>query len=95
MIIRTAELKRLEELYEKSGNQLVILYGRENSGKEQLLRLFTKEKKIFYYRARQASASEQLIQMGREVEQKYQIHLAAYSYEEYFKRVRSGDASKS
>lgn len=94
MIIRTAELKRLEELYAKSGNQLVILYGRENSGKEQLLRLFTKEKKIFYYRARQASASEQLIQMGREVEQKYQIHLSAHSYEEYFKRVRSGDASK-
>ena len=29
MVIRHTELKKMEQLYEKNGNQLVLLYGRE------------------------------------------------------------------
>lgn len=94
MIVRTTELKQLEDLYALPGNQLVVLYGREGSGKEQLLRLFTQNKKRFYYRARQASEQEQLHQMGREIEENYNVKLQKYAYDEYFTRVRSGDASK-
>ncbi len=94
MIVRTAEIKQLEQLYENSGNQLVLLYGRENSDKEQLIRLFCKNKKFFYYRSRQASAEEQLIQMGREIVGQYGVRLQKNTYDEYFNRVRSGDASK-
>ena len=94
MIVRTAEIKRLEQLYESSGNQLVVLYGRENSEKEQLLRMFSQNKKSFYYRARQASALEQNRQMGHEIEQQYDVRLQKNTYDEYFTRVRSGDASK-
>lgn len=94
MIVRTAEIKRLEQLYESDGNQLVILYGRENSEKEQLLRLFSKDKKTFYYRARQASAKEQMAQMEHEIEQQYALRLQKHSYDECFTRVRSGNATK-
>lgn len=94
MIVRTAEIKQLEQLYEERGNQLILLYGRENSEKEQLIRLFCKNKKYFYYRSRQASAEEQRIQMGREIENRYDVRLQKHTYDEYFNRVRSGDASK-
>ena len=54
MMIQTSELKKLEEVYGQSGNQIVLLYGRDNCQKEQLIKEFCKEKKFFYYRARQA-----------------------------------------
>ncbi len=94
MILRTAELKRLEELYAMQENQLVILYGRDGCEKEQLIRMFTKNKKRFYYRARQASEQEQNRQMGREIEMQYSVKLQNHTYDEYLTRVRSGDGSK-
>ena len=71
MMIQTSELKKLEEVYGQSGNQIVLLYGRDNCQKEQLIKEFCKEKKFFYYRARQASEREQVLQMGQEVEAIY------------------------
>ena len=94
MIVRTAEMKRLEELYKEDGNQLVLLYGRTNSDKEQLLRVFSQDKRSFYYHARQASAQEQLLQMGHEVEHQYDVKLQKYTFAEYFTRIRSGNATK-
>lgn len=94
MIVRTTELKQLEQLYSEAGNQLAVLYGREGSEKEQLLRLFTQNKRKFYYRARQCSAKEQLAQMGREIEAWYGIKLQKNTYDEYFTRIRSGNAEK-
>lgn len=45
MIIRTAEIKPLEEEYQANGNRLVIYYGDENCQKEQLLKYFMQDKK--------------------------------------------------
>ena len=47
MMIQTSELKKLEEVYGQSGNQIVLLYGRDNCQKEQLIKEFCKEKKFF------------------------------------------------
>lgn len=94
MIIQTTELKQMEDLYKKPGNQLVLLYGRDGCQKEQLLKVFCRDKRFFYYRARQASEREQLLQMGSEVEEKYGIRLQKYTYDEYFNRVKSGNPSK-
>ena len=47
MIIRTAEIKPLEEEYQANGNRLVIYYGDENCQKEQLLKYFVQDKKAF------------------------------------------------
>ncbi|MBQ8625368.1 MAG: ATP-binding protein [Agathobacter sp.] len=93
-MFKTSELKRLEDIYAESGNQLVVLYGPMNCEKEELLRTFVQEKKFFYYRARKASAKEQLTMMGEEIAKKYEVRLQKYSYDEYFNRVKSGDPSK-
>ena len=67
MNVKTADIKELESYYEKSGNQLVVLYGRKECKKEELIREFVKDKKFFYYRCRQASAQDQLRMMGEEI----------------------------
>ncbi len=94
MAVRHNELKRMERLFLENGNQLVVLYGREGCGKEAFLKLFCKQKKFFYYRARQASPLEQCRQMGHEIEKQYELSLSKYNYTEFFNRIRSGNASK-
>jgi len=93
-VFKQSELKKLEDLYEQSGNQLVVLYGPMNSEKEELIRAFISEKKSFYYRARKASAKEQLSMMGEEISKKYNVRIQNYSYDEYFNRVKSGNPTK-
>lgn len=94
MVIRHTEIKKLEQLYGGNGNQLVLLYGREGCDKEALIRIFCKGKKFFYYRARKASAQEQCMQFGHEIEKQYDLSLSKYNYTEFFNRIRSGNASK-
>lgn len=94
MVIRHTEVKKMEQLYGGNGNQLVLLYGREGCDKEALIRIFCKGKKFFYYRARKASAQEQCMQFGHEIEKQYDLSLSKYNYTEFFNRIRSGNASK-
>lgn len=93
-MFKTSELKKLEDLYAESRNQLVVLYGSMDSGKEDLLRAFMRDKKHFYYRARKASDHEQLMMMGDEIAKQYDVRLQTYTYDEYFNRVKSGNPSK-
>ena len=87
-------LKQLEDLYAESGNQLVMLYGPMNCEKETLIRAFLETRKHFYYRARKASAKEQLSMMGEEVARKFDVRIQKESYDEYFNRVKSGNPTK-
>lgn len=94
MVVKTSILKELEAGYGQSGNQLYVLYGREDSEKELLLKALIQKKKHFYYRAGQASTAEQRQRMGREIAGKFDVSLHKYTYEEYFNRVKSGDPTK-
>ena len=94
MIVRQTELKTLEKYYGEAGNQLILLYGREGAGTRQLLKKFTEDKKLFYYHCAETSPREQQYLFGKRVEEAYGVRLQNYTYEEYFNRVRSGDASK-
>ena len=94
MVAKTAVIKELEELFAKSGNQLYVVYGRENSEKEQLIKAFLQNKKYFYYRARQASADSQCNMMGKEIADRFEVTINKWNYEEYFKRVKSGGPEK-
>lgn len=87
-------LKQLEDLYAESGNQLVVLYGPMDCEKEALIRAFVETKKHFYYRARKASAKEQLVMMGEEVARKFEVKIQKNTYDEYFNRVKSGNPTK-
>ena len=83
MVVKTAGLKELETLYAKSGNQLCVLYGRPDLEKELLLKTFLQNKKAFYYRARYASPESQKQMMAEALEEKLQVRLQKYDYEEY------------
>lgn len=94
MVVKTAILKELEEAYKASGNQLFVLYGRADSEKELLIRVLVQNKKYFYYRARQVSEREQREQMEREFVGQFGVAPQKHTYEEYFNRIKSGDATK-
>ncbi len=94
MKAKKSDLAILEEKYDKSGNQLVLLYGRKGCQKEQLIREFVEDKKYFYYRCRQASADEQRRMMGEEIERRFDVKLNQHTYDEFFNRIKSGDPSK-
>ncbi len=94
MVIKTSVWKELESIYAQPGNHVVVLYGRQDSEKELLLKALLQNKKYFYYRARQVSPIEQQRQMGMEIAARFGATLQKYTYEEYFNRIRSGDASK-
>lgn len=94
MVVKTSILKELEKQFAQSGNQLSVLYGREDSEKELLLKAFVQNKKYFYYRARQVSGHEQMLQMGEELTARFEITLQKYTYEEYFNRIKSGGPEK-
>lgn len=94
MVVKGTDLKVLETEYEENENRIVFLYGKKDSEKEELIRAFLKDKKFFYYRARQASEKAQLKMMGEEVSRQYGVNIQDLSYEEYFKRVKSNGPSK-
>lgn len=94
MVVKSSILKELETAYGQSGNQLFVLYGREDSEKELLIKAFVQNKKYFYYRGRQVSEQEQRSQMGREHQERFGVALQKNTYEEYFNRVKTGDPSK-
>lgn len=94
MIVRAAQIRSLNANYEAKGNSIVLLYGRDGCEKEAMLRVYLKDKRFFYYRARQASQLEQYRQMSAEVERIYDVKLQRGTYNEIFNRVKSGNASK-
>ncbi|MCR5144364.1 MAG: ATP-binding protein [Lachnospiraceae bacterium] len=94
MVIRSKELKELENIYMENGNQLVLMYGAKGCQKEQLLQLFLREKKFFYFRCPNSSVEEQKRELIRQVQDEYAINLSENSYDECFKRIKSGDSSK-
>lgn len=94
MIGRTAELKSLMNLYAKDGNQLVVLCGWKESGKEELVQEFCKGKRIMYYQAAAVSPKLQRQMMKDAIERRYGITMADDTYDTAFNRIRSGDSSK-
>ncbi len=64
---RETELKFLEQYYQKTGNQLVVVYGSKGVGKTRLLREFCRGKKSHYYLARACSGREQCCQWAGEL----------------------------
>jgi len=81
-------------MYHQEGNQLIVLYGRKENGGRELVQEFCKGKKSFYYYAPQASPQAQRQRMQREIEGHYQVTVPKDSYDDFFKRVKSGDGSK-
>lgn len=94
MVTRTNELKKLDAIYKNPSNNLVLMYGRTGSGKEDLLDSFTTGKSYFYYRSRQCSDSKQLHYLGKQLQDTYNTLKINQSFYDCFKSFRSKDGSK-
>ncbi len=94
MITRKTEIQELEKYFEGEENHLILLYGREGSEKEDLLRTFAKNKPFFYYRCANASEKQQKELLGKKIEADYDVKLPEYTYEHFFDRIRSGNEKK-
>lgn len=57
---REAELKFLEEKYNSTGGQLVVLYGRRRVGKTETLRQFCRNKEYIFYTCTELTDEQQL-----------------------------------
>ena len=64
---RKKEMQYLEQFYEKSGSQFIVLYGVRGVGKTSLAREFAEAHPYFYYACRDASEREQRFQWGKEL----------------------------
>ena len=94
MVVRNSELKNLQTIFDNDRNPLVLLYGSCRAEKEQLLKDFCRDKKVFYYRARNASKEEQLNLIKAEIEKGFKTTVMSAQYDDCFKRIKSVDASK-
>ena len=90
----TNELKKLEAAFQSSNNNIVLLYGRLGSAKEDLLDEFTKGKSYFYYRSRQCSDEKQLGYMRDQIASNFNVKIDGGDYDTCFKSFRSKDGSK-
>lgn len=61
---RKAELKHLNNYYDREGSQIVVVYGQKHVGKTTLVREFMQGRAGYYYLARACSEREQAYQWG-------------------------------
>ena len=57
--VYTTEQKKLEQLYREDKNNITLLYGNIDSGKDSFIKNFLSDKEYFYYDARNISPKEQ------------------------------------
>jgi len=88
MVVRTAELKKLEELFQQGGDRLVLLAGNVFSGTSALLRQFTRDKEFFYVNLIDAAFSEQSRQFLEDIRTGFNLKNAPSSFPEAFSRLR-------
>lgn len=67
LIGRTTELKYLNNYYDRSGSQIIVVYGKKNVGKTALVKEFVNDKPYHYYMSRACSPREQQYQWGKEL----------------------------
>jgi len=102
LIGRETELAYLHQVYEKPGNQLLIVYGQSNIGKTSLLLQFLKEHEYFYYMARSCSKDMQIKLWNDEIIQMNHIsgldtsdHTSEESFFSLLKKSVQNDTDKT
>lgn len=74
-IDREPELAGLNEMYEKEGADLLILYGRRRIGKTTLTKKFAEDKPNFYFLARKQDSSLELKRMREQFSEQHNLFL--------------------
>lgn len=77
---RNTELSYLNHYYDRQDSQIVVVYGQKNIGKTALVREFSQDKPMHYYKARSCSEREQMYQWGMELGNE---GIKSFKYPEY------------
>lgn len=77
---RKEELKKLNSLYNTSGFQMAVIYGRRRIGKSTLITEFIKGKKAIYYMATKVGAERNIELLGEAVLQELAPNLPGVSF---------------
>ncbi len=94
MAAHSQQLERLEQIYQESGNSMILLYGRSGMGKRELIKSFLENKRAVYYYATQCSEDEQRRLMAKTIERICDVRITDDNYAHLFSRIKSGNASK-
>lgn len=88
------ELQYLERYYEKSGSDLVILYGQKHMGMQKTLSAFCKNRPSTFFKARACSEREQLFLWANELRENGSQIPEYPEYEHIFGALTENTASK-
>jgi len=91
---RETEIKFLQNYYERSGSQLLVVYGPKGVGKTALLNRFCEQKECFRYVARSCSSREQRFQWAREVRSQAKTVSIYPSYSELLESLSDASAQE-
>lgn len=64
---RENELKSLQELYDKDGLSMMIIYGRRRIGKSTLIAKFIEDKKAIFYTATKVGSEKNIELFSKQV----------------------------
>ncbi len=62
---RSAELNKLNSMYDSGAFEFAVIYGRRRVGKTTLIREFVKDKKALFFAASESTANENLLSLSR------------------------------
>ena len=92
---RDGELNQLNQYYERTGSQIIVVYGQKHIGKTALLKEFAEDKPASYYMARSCSEKEQVYQWGRELDAEEMSETDYPSYTDILTVLVNGENSKT
>lgn len=91
---RDGELNQLNQYYERTGSQIIVVYGQKHIGKTALLKEFAGDKPAGYYMARSCSEKEQVFQWSRELDGEEMPESDHPSYTDILTRLVKGKNDK-
>mgnify|MGYP002626200916 CR=1 FL=1 len=91
---RNAEMEYLDRFFAKEGSQILVMYGVKGIGKTELLKQYTREKKVQYYMAGAVSEKEQRMEWAGELKESGNKLSDCPEYEEILKVIFPEDLGK-
>jgi len=84
---REDELESLKRLHESRRAEFVVVYGRRRMGKTALIKEFTKERKHFYFLAKQQDMALEFERFKEGFARRFNIFLGGKNWEELFEEI--------
>lgn len=87
---RSAEINYLNQRYQRTGSQLVVVYGQKHVGRTTVIKEFSRNHPMLFLCSRSCSGREQRYLWARECEKKHLIEEKYPSYYDLFYQIAKG-----